>query len=124
MAYSDTLELVQGDTLPRVVVTLKDASEAATGATLDPNNPATWAPIDLNGATVRLRLRELGSSSVKATLTMTVTDADNGIASTDFPVGSLDTAGIFEGEIEATFQDGAIQTVVDLLKLKVRAAFG
>jgi hypothetical protein len=55
---------------------------------------------------------------------MTVTDADNGVASTDFPTGSLDTAGIFEGEIEATFQDGSIQTVVDLLKLKVRAAFG
>ena len=52
MAYSDTLELVQGDTLPRVVVTLKDASEAASGATLDPNNSDTWAPIDLNGATV------------------------------------------------------------------------
>jgi len=124
MAYSDTLELVQGDTLPRVVVTLKDASEAATGATLDPNNPATWAPIDLNGATVRLRIRELGSSTIKTTLTMTVSDPNNGVASTDFPVPALDTAGIFEGEIEATFQDGSIQTVVDLLKLKVRAALG
>ncbi len=124
MAYSDTLELVQGDTLPRVVVTLKDASEAASGATLDPNNPDTWAPIDLNGASVKLRIRELGSSTVKATLTMTVTDPDNGIATTDFPAPALDTAGIFEGEIEATFQDGSIQTVVDLLKLKVRAAFG
>lgn len=124
MAYSDTLELVQGDTLPRVVVTLKDASEAASGATLDPNNPDTWAPIDLNGATVRLRIRELGSSTVKSTLTMTVSDPDNGIATTDFPAPALDKAGIFEGEIEATFQDGSIQTVVDLLKLKVRAAFG
>lgn len=124
MAYSDTLELVQGDTLPRVVVTLKDASEAASGATLDPNNPDTWAPIDLNGATVRLRIRELGSSTVKSTLIMTVSEPDNGVATTDFPAPALNTAGIFEGEIEATFQDGSVQTVVDLLKLKVRAAFG
>ena len=55
---------------------------------------------------------------------MTISDADNGVASTDFPAPALDTAGIFEGEIEATFQDGSVQTVVDLLKLKVRAAFG
>jgi hypothetical protein len=124
MAYSDTLELVQGDTLPRVVVTLKDASEAETGQTLDPEDSSTWAPIDLNGATVRLRIREIGASTVKATLTMTVTDAENGIASTDFPTGTLDTAGVFEAEIEATFQGGEVQTVNDLLKLKVREAFG
>ena len=78
MAYSDTLELVQGDTLPRVVVTLKDASEAASGLTLDPEDSSTWAPIDLNGATVRLRIREIGASTVKATLTMTITDAEGG----------------------------------------------
>ena len=123
MAYSDTLELVQGDTLPRVVFTLKDKSEAASGAVLDPNDAATWAPINLTGATVRLRIRELGSSTVKATMTMTVSDATNGVASTDFPSPALDTAGTFEGEIEAVFADGSIQTVVDLLKLKVRAQF-
>ena len=124
MAYSDTLELVQGDTLPKAKLTLKDSSEAATGQTLDPNDSSTWAPINLTGATVKMRIRELGSTTVKTTLTMTVTDATNGKVETDFPVGTLDKSGIFEAEVETTFVDNSVQTVHDLLKLKVRAAFG
>ena len=57
MAYSDTLKLVAGDTLPELTFTLRDSNTAASGQTLDPNNSATWAPIDVTGATVRLRLR-------------------------------------------------------------------
>lgn len=124
MAYSDTLELVQGDTLPKAILTLKDSAEAASGQTLDPNDSSTWAPINLSGATVKMRIRELGSTTVKSTLTMTVTDATNGVVETDFPTGTLDKAGIFEAEVETTFVDSSVQTVQDLLKLKVRAAFG
>jgi hypothetical protein len=35
----------------------------------------------------------------------------------------LDTAGTFEAEIEITFASGGIQTVNDLIKLKVRSDF-
>jgi hypothetical protein len=42
---------------------------------------------------------------------------------TDFPAGTLDTAGTFEGEIEITFSSGGVQTVYDLIKLKVRSDF-
>ena len=123
MAYSDTLNLVTGDTLPELTFTLRDSNAAASGQTLDPNNSATWAPINVTGATVKLRLRELGSTSVKSTLTCSVTNGSAGKVATDFPAGTLDTAGTFEGELELTFPNGGIQTVNDLIKFKVRSDF-
>tara|TARA_R110002012_G_scaffold264638_1_gene448031 strand:+ start:249 stop:623 length:375 start_codon:yes stop_codon:yes gene_type:complete len=123
MAYSDTLKLVAGDTLPELTLTLRDSNAAAAGQTLDANNSATWAPIDVTGATVRLRLRELGSTTVKSTLTCSITNGQGGKVATNFPAGTLDAAGTFEGEIEITFAAGGIQTVYDLLKLQVRSDF-
>lgn len=123
MAYSETLNLVTGDTLPELTFTLRDSNTAASGVTLDENNSSTWAPINVTGATVRLRLREVGSTTVKSTLTCTVTDGANGQVATDFPSGTLDTAGTFEGELEITFASGGIQTVYDLIKFKVRGDF-
>ena len=123
MAYSQTLNLVAGDTLPELTFTLKDSQSAASGKTLDENDSATWAPIDITGGSVKLRIRELGSTTVKSTLNCTVTDATSGKVATNFPTGTLDTAGTVEGEIEMTFANGGIQTVYDLLKLKVRSDF-
>jgi hypothetical protein len=123
MAYSDTLNLVVGDTLPVLTLALKDSNTAASGKTLDANDSSTWAPINLSGATVKLRIRELGSTTVKNTLTCTVSSASNGEVITDFPTGTLDASGTFEGEIEVTFSSGGIQTVYDLIKLKVREDF-
>ena len=123
MAYSQTLNLVTGDTLPELTFTLKDSQDAASGKVLDTEDSSTWAPINVTGATVRLRIRELGSSTVKSTLTCTVTDGAKGKVATNFPTGTLDTAGTFEGELEITFSSGGIQTVYDLIKLKVRSDF-
>jgi len=123
VAYSQTLNLVTGDTLPELTFTLKDSQEAASGQVLDTEDSSTWKPISVTGATVRLRIRELGSSTVKSTLTCTVTDGANGKVATNFPTGTLDTAGTFEGELEITFSSGGIQTVYDLIKLKVRSDF-
>ena len=77
MAYSNTLSYVVGDTLPELTVTLKDKNAAASGQTLNTDNDATWAPINVTGATVRLRIRELGSTTVTDTLSMTLSDAAN-----------------------------------------------
>ena len=123
MAYSQTLNLVTGDTLPELTFTLKDSQEAASGSILDSEDSSTRAPINVTGATVRLRIRELGSTTVKSTLTCTITDGANGKVATNFPTGTLDTAGTFEGELEITFSNGGIQTVYDLIKLKVRSDF-
>ena len=123
MAYSQTINLVTGDTLPELTFTLKDSNTAASGLTLDQNNSVTWAPINVTGATVKLRLRALGSTTVKATLNCVITDGTAGKVATDFPTGTLDTAGTFEGELELTFPNGGIQTVNDLIKFKVRSDF-
>lgn len=124
MAYSDTINLVVGDTLPEVTVTLRDSNKAASGQTLDPNDSTTWDPINLTNATVRMRIRKVGSATVSSTLTMTVqSPATGGKAFTNFPSGTLDEAGLFEAEVEITYSSGGKQTVNDLLKLKVRDDF-
>tara|TARA_B100001029_G_scaffold131042_1_gene109926 strand:- start:276 stop:650 length:375 start_codon:yes stop_codon:yes gene_type:complete len=123
MAYSETIKLVTGDTEPMLTITLRDANTAAPGQTLDENDSNTWAPIDLTGATVRLRMRAIGSSTVKSVLTMAISNALNGVVTTNFPTGTLDTAGTFEGEIEITYATGGIQTLQDLIKFKIRKDF-
>jgi hypothetical protein len=124
MAYSDTISLVVGDTLPEVTVTLRDSNKAASGQTLDAEDPTTWDPIDLTGATVRMRIRKVGSTTVTSTLTMTVlSPATDGKATTNFPSGTLSEAGVFEAEVEVTYSGGGKQTVNDLLKLKIRDDF-
>lgn len=122
MAYSETVKFVTGDSLPEVTVNLKDSNTAASGKVLDENDSTTWAPINLSGATVRMRIRQVGSDAIIKTLTMTITDALNGKAVTDFP-STFTTPGVFEGEVEITFSTGGVQTIYDLIKFNVRGDF-
>lgn len=123
MAYSSTIKLVVGDTLPELNFTLKDSNTAASGYTLDEENSTTWAAIDLTSGTVKLRIREVGGTTVASTITATIVDATNGQCTVVFPSGTWTTAGTYEGEIEFTKSDGNIQTVQDLIKFKVRDDF-
>jgi hypothetical protein len=121
MAYYDTIQLVKGDTLPELNLTLRDSNTAATGTTLDDDDASTWAPIDLTGATVRLKFKALGSTDVKSTISMAKhAPHTDGKVFMQWPVGVLDTAGTFTGEVEVTYGDGSVQTVFDQLKFKVR----
>lgn len=107
---AEKIRLVQGDTRPQIKVTL---TEEGTGDA-----------ISLSNATVRLKFRAVGSSTVLSNITGTVTDAANGVAVFNWPNGSLDVpAGDYEGEIEVTFQDTSVQTVYDVLKFKLREDF-
>ena len=101
MAYSDTIKFVVGDTLPSLEFTLKDSNTAASGQTLDTENSDTWAPIDLGGS-VKLRIREVGQTTLIKTITGTIADADDGKVTCAIPSGTWTTAGTFEGEIEYT----------------------
>jgi len=123
MAYSDTIKFVVGDTLPALEFTLKDSNTAATGQTLDTENSNTWAPIDLAGGSVKLRIREVGQTTLTQTITGTIADASNGKVTCSIPSGTWTTAGTFEGEIEYTTSGGGIHTVQDLIKFKVRDDF-
>ena len=123
MAYASTIKLVVGDTLPELNFTLKDSNAAATGKTLDAEDSATWAPIDITGGTVKLRIREVGETTVLSTITMTITGASSGACKTIFPSGTWTASGTYEGEIEFTKSNGGVQTVHDLVKFVVRDDF-
>ena len=123
MAYSETIKLVKGDTLPELTITLKDSNTAASGKTLDPEDPSTFAPIDLTGDTVRVRIRQMGETTILKTITTTLTDASNGKVSMLFPSDTFPSAGIYEAEVELTTDTNNIQTVNELIKLNVRDDF-
>ena len=124
MTYYDTINLVKGDTLPELNLTLRDSNAAAAGQILDSENSSTWAPIDLTGATAKLKFKALGSTALKSTITMTLqAPYTDGKVFMQWPTGVLDTAGTFTGEVEVTYSSGAIQTVYDQLKFKVRGDY-
>tara|TARA_B110000858_G_C17477283_1_gene325536 strand:- start:181 stop:555 length:375 start_codon:yes stop_codon:yes gene_type:complete len=123
MAYSQTINLVAGDTLPQLTVSLKDSSSPAANAVLDAENQNTWAAIDLSAASVLMRIRPVGSLIVSSTLSMIITNASEGEVITQFPSGTLSASGLFEAEIEINYNDGGKHTVPELIKLKVRDGF-
>lgn len=127
MAYSDTVEMVTGDTLPDLNFNLKDSSTAATGKSLDPFDSDTWAPLALTGAVVKLRIRPVGSTTLTATIDCEAIDLATGQVRARFINDAFQTAGTYEGELEISYPgDGAgtgTQTVVDLIKFKVREDF-
>ena len=124
MAYYDTIQLVKGDTLPELNLTLRDSNTAATGKVLDADDVSTWAPIDLTDTTVRLKFKALGSTDLKSTITMSKhAPYTEGKVFMQWPSGVLDTAGTFTGEVEVTYSGGGVQTVFDQLKFKVRGDY-
>ena len=123
MAYSSTVKLVVGDTLPELNFTLKDSNTAASGKTLDEEDNTTWAAVNLTGGSVKLRIREVGTTTELSTITATLSSPSTGECSLIFPSGTWTSAGTYEGEIEFTKSDGNIQTVQDFIKFKVRDDF-
>lgn len=124
MAYITTIELVQGDQLPEIEITLKDSNTAAAGQTLDADDPTTFAPLVLTGGSVRLRIRQVGQTTLIDTILGTITDASAGKVTFILNTNTLSTTGVLEGEIEFTDANSRTQTVVDLVKFKVRSQFG
>ena len=124
MAYLTTIDLVQGDQLPEIEMTLKDSNTAAAGVVLDTDDPTTFAALDLSGGSVRMRVRTVGQTGLIDTILATVTSPVDGKVTFIFDSDTLATTGVLEGEIEFTDSAGRTQTVVDLIKFKVRSQFG
>lgn len=124
MAYLTTINLVQGDQLPEIQIILKDSNTAASGAVLDTDDPSTFATLDLTGGSVRMRVRTVGQTSLIDTLVGTITSATGGVVVFVFDADTLSASGVLEGEIEFTDSAGRTQTVMDLIKFKVRSQFG
>jgi hypothetical protein len=109
---TEKIRLVQGDTRPALVVTLTDSF--------------TNEPINVGGATVRLKFRAAGSETLQATIFGAVTDGPAGRVVfhwSEYPTSLNGDPGDYQGEIEITFADGTIQTVYDTLKFKLRQDF-
>lgn len=125
MAYYDTINLVAGDDKPELNFTLRDSNTAATGKTLDEDDPTTWAPIDLTDQTIRVKFRSLGGDTVLDTMTCGKSAPyTDGKCFMQWNLTTLDVdAGTYEGEIELEDSSGKKQTIFDKLKFKVRADF-
>ena len=82
-----------------------------------------FVDLDLSGGSVKLRIREVGQTTITQTITGTLADASNGKVTCAIPSGTWTTAGTFEGELEYTTSGGGIHTVQDLIKFKVRDDF-
>tara|TARA_R110002020_G_scaffold108005_1_gene250543 strand:- start:3851 stop:4228 length:378 start_codon:yes stop_codon:yes gene_type:complete len=125
MAYYDEIQVVANDTKPEVNLTLKDSNTAAAGQTLDPDDSTTWAAIDISDPTIRVKFRALGGTSILDTMTcIKVAPTINGKCYMPWGTTTLAVAaGTYEGEIELTYTSGAIWTLYDKLKFKVRDDF-
>ena len=124
--YYSTIELVAGDTMPELNIILKDSNTALSGQTLDATNHATWAIISLAAVdTVTMKFRKTDTTTILETLPGSIVgDGTAGNVIMTWLSDTLDGAeGIYEGEIEITYDNGKISTVRDLLKFDVRAGF-
>lgn len=118
------IRLVEGDTRPRLVFTLRDTN---------------GDPIDLTGCTVLFKMRPLGSLDLKATVSCVLLSGlleddgetidytapynvagPGGRIRVDWGTNDLDTSGRYEAEIEVTYPDGSKQTVYDKISVTIR----
>ena len=83
------------DTSPKLVATLQDANGVA---------------INVVGSTARFHMKFLGESTLKIDADAIITDGVNGVIQYSWVAGDTDTAGTCYGEIEITYQDGAVET--------------
>jgi len=82
--------------------------------------------VDLSTATVKMYFRKKGTTTVLSTLTSSSSSSQKsaGIAVFEFGSGVLAVdEGKYEGEIEATFASGAVESVFEILDFYVRADF-
>jgi hypothetical protein len=108
----DLIYLVQGDvSRPQVQATITDEN--------------TGAVVDITGATVVMKFRMVGSTTLQDTISGTVTNGVGGVCV--FPMTALSMSGEpgnYEGEIQVTFSGGGgIQTVYDPLRFRMREDF-
>lgn len=123
------IKLVQGDQLLQIIAVITDEENGS--------------PVDLAGAVSRLKFRQAGETEilfVSVGANLPGLEDEDGAVNTDapydvpgsggrvvfvFPQDALNDVepGNYEGEIEVSFVGGAVQTVEDIAKFKVREDF-
>ena len=125
--YMNTIDLVQGDDLPSIEITLRDSNKALNSNTvLDQGNPDTWAVLDLSAVThVKLKYRRMGSTNLIDTIPFVIENPPtDGKITLVWNLTSLDDGtGEYEGEIEILYSDGKFMTITDKMRFDVRGGF-
>tara|TARA_B110000003_G_C16424527_1_gene447568 strand:+ start:385 stop:771 length:387 start_codon:yes stop_codon:yes gene_type:complete len=125
--YMNTIDLVQGDDLPSIEITLRDSNKALNSNTvLDQGNPDTWAVLDLSAVThVKLKYRRMGSTNLIDTIPFVIENPPTaGKITLVWNLTSLDDGtGEYEGEIEILYSDGKFMTITDKMRFDVRGGF-
>jgi len=87
---TNKINLVQGDNLPFIELSLKNSDNS---------------PLDVSNATVNVLFKSKGSTSILSTILCTnVTDGSDGRVVFNFPGTTLDVAqGYYEGEVKIDF---------------------
>jgi hypothetical protein len=87
----------------------------------------TDSPVDLTGATARLKFRKKRTTNILFTLTnITIAPVDlpAGQALFQFSAANLDlAAGFYEGEVEITFSNSNVETIYEIIDFQVRDDF-
>ena len=126
MAYYKPIDLVKGDDLPLLNITLRDSNQADTGKTLSLTDPSTWKPLDITTVTaIVMKFRKIGTTAPVTTLTCTrLLPYVDGVIQMAWGTATLDgTIGDYEGEIEITYNNGKVLTISDRFKFIVRDQF-
>jgi hypothetical protein len=77
-------------------------------------------PVDISTATVVFKMMPGGGSSCKIDKTCTITDGPNGKCKYTIQSGDLDTVGLYQAELQATFSSSKRLTA-DLDNIEVKA---
>lgn len=116
MSHIPVTELVQNDTGPQLLLTLKDTK---TGVLLD---------LSRAGTEIQFNFTAESNTEIKAVIPMFPgPNALLGQVMLDWSAGTsnvLDTVGTYYGEIQITWPDGRIQTTPSKLKFRVRGELG
>ena len=107
-----TYELVQGDQAPQIQAVIKRADDGSV--------------IDFSGGSCALKFRAKGTTTTLFTLAAADVGQNfqDGIAVFSFSNTQLNLdEGYYEGEIEITYDSGAVETIFQVLDFYIRADF-
>ena len=115
-----TVLLVQGDDLPGVSFTIRDAAKAASGQELDGRDPTTWAPVNLTGSTMTTAVSPVGENrQIDTVFIVPVVAAEGKVLLHLDDCTFLEKPGQYDCEITVQFPAGQ-QTVYDRIIFDVK----